>query len=484
MNRPSDVPHSLSVDSDQTPNHLRGQIAKSIERIEELLGYLPDQATRDLRARIATLRGVLLEQRPPAIVLVGRRGAGKSSLVNALFGSNVAPVGHVKARTMEGRWYEHQSSRGALSILDTRGLQEGASAAESDPTGAALGGILRELRRQSPDILLFLVRASDVDSAIDADLDGLVDIVSEVERERGKKPPVFCVVTACDLLEPLDVVLDEAREREDPEVAEKLALVALAERTIDRKLRSRAELAGAMKGTLGISSYLSFRPDGSIRADARFRVPRLAERIFALLPQEGRGHFARIARVRKLQDELAMSLTRATAALCAGVAAIPIPVADVIPLTALQVSLVAGIAWVGGRSLDSRGVAEFLAAIGVNAGAAFALREATRALVKFAFPGAGAVVSAAVAFTGTMAIGAAASAYFLHGATAEAAKRELERVQRAGAEGNETPASASTANDGTRAADPPDAAPPATKAPAVDSTDGTGFPSGGQGRYR
>jgi uncharacterized protein (DUF697 family) len=123
-----------------------------------------------------------------------------------------------------------------------------------------------------------------------------------------------------------------------------------------------------------------------------------------------------------------MSLTRATAALCAGVAAIPIPIADVIPLTALQVSLVAGIAWIGGRSLDSRGVAEFLAAVGVNTGAAFALREATRSLVKLVFPGGGAVVSATVAFTGTMAIGAAATAYFLHGATAEDAKRAMAKA--------------------------------------------------------
>lgn len=411
---------------------LRQQIAKSIERIEELLSYLPDQATRDLRARIATLRGVLLEQRPPAIALVGRRGAGKSSLVNALFGANVAPVGHVKARTMEGRWYEHRSARGALSILDTRGLQEGTSETESDPHAAAVGGILRELRRQPPDVILFLVRASDVDSAIDADLDGLADIVSEVEREQGKKPPIFCVVTACDLLEPKDVVLDESRELEDPDVAEKLSLLALAERTIDRKIRARAELAGAMQGTLGISSYLSFRADGSIRSDARFRVPRLAERVYTLLPTEGRGHFARIARVRKLQDELAMSLTQATAALCAGVAAIPIPVADVIPLTALQVSLVAGIAWIGGRSLDSRGVAEFLAAVGVNTGAAFALREAARGLVKFVFPGAGAMVSATIAFTGTIAIGAAATAYFLHGGTAEDARRAMRRAEAEG----------------------------------------------------
>src|SRR5579863_5784705 len=100
-------------------------LARAIARIEELLERLPLDVARDLRARIATLRTVMLEKRPPALVLVGRRGAGKSSLINALLGAKVAELGHVTAQTGKGRWYDVEKSGGVMSILDTRGLQEG-----------------------------------------------------------------------------------------------------------------------------------------------------------------------------------------------------------------------------------------------------------------------------------------------------------------------------------------------------------------------
>ena len=147
--------------------------------------------------------------------------------------------------------------------------------------------------------------------------------------------------------------------------------------------------------------------------------------LFKHLPDAGRGTLVRIARVRGLQEELANNLTRATAAICAGVAALPIPVADVIPITTLQVTLIAGIAWLSGRPLDRKAAAEFLGAMGANVGLGFAFREGARALIKFVFPGAGSMVSGAVAFAGTLAIGAAARNYFLRGASIEDAKKSF-----------------------------------------------------------
>src|SRR5271166_3909344 len=126
-------------------------LGRTIARIEELLERLPLEVAKDLRARIATLRTVLLEKRPPALVLVGRRGAGKSSLVNALFGARVAGLGHVTAQTGKGRWYDYERAGGALSILDTRGVQEGSRPAEDDPSASALESIAVELRQKAPD---------------------------------------------------------------------------------------------------------------------------------------------------------------------------------------------------------------------------------------------------------------------------------------------------------------------------------------------
>jgi predicted GTPase len=404
-------------------------LARAIARIEDLLERLPLEVAKDLRARIATLRTVLLEKRPPALVLVGRRGAGKSSVVNALFGAKVAELGHVTAQTGRGRWYEYERGGGAMSILDTRGLQEGSAPAEDDPAASALESIGLELRAKAPDVVVFVVKASDVDSAIDADLDALEHVYEEVRRAHRAEPPLVAVVTHCDLLEPKATRLPPravyAADAED--VAEKMRHVASAERAVVNKIDGRPRLRDRRAAVLGVSVYMSWRPDGGLRADERWRAEELAITLFRHLPDAGRAELARATQARAVQEELATTLTKATAAICAGIAAAPIPLADMVPLTTMQAGLVAGIAWIGGRSIDRRGTSEFLTGLGANVGAAFALREAFRALMKVIAPGGGPVVSATIAFTATMAIGAAARAYFIRGVSLDAAKRIFRR---------------------------------------------------------
>jgi uncharacterized protein (DUF697 family) len=416
----------------------RREIADSLRRLETLLGMLPSDAARDLRGRIATLRTLMVEQRPPALALVGRRGSGKSSLVNALVGGKVAELGHVRGQTGKGRWVAVETPRGPLALLDTRGVQEGSRPKEDDDAATPLASILAELRRRAPDAVLFVVRAIDVDSAIDADLDALGAVLRAAARSHGTTPPVVAVITHADLLEPKATRLaDPPPDGSDPDLDEKLAHVALAERTLEEKLRARPDIAPHAKHVMAVSTYLSFRPDGTIRGDERWRTSELSRALFDHLPTEGRAAFARLSQVRGLQDDIATDLTRATATLCAGIAAVPIPIADVLPLTTLQAGLVASIAWVSGRPLDTKAATEFLGALGLNVGAAFAFREAARALVKYVFPGAGAAVSAGVAFAGTMALGAAAKAYFVHGEPIEVARRIFRDRRSDAAKGDE-----------------------------------------------
>src|SRR5579884_574325 len=177
-------------------------LAKAIARLEELLDRLPIDVAKDLRGRVATLRTVMLEKRPPALVLVGRRGAGKSSLVNALFGAKLAELGHVTAQTGRARWYDYERQGGAMSVLDTRGIQEGSTPAEAQDAKSAFESIALELRAKAPDLVVFVAKASEVDAAVGADLDVLERVYDDVRRAHRSEPPLLAVVTHCDLLEP------------------------------------------------------------------------------------------------------------------------------------------------------------------------------------------------------------------------------------------------------------------------------------------
>jgi len=405
-------------------------MARAFARLEQLLDKLPLDVGSDLRARLVLLRTLMLEKRPPALVLVGRRGAGKSSVVNALFGAKVAELGHVTAQTGRGRWFEYERDGGRMAVLDTRGLQEGSTPAEEVDAKSAIESLAAQLRLRAPDLVVFVAKASEVDAATDGDLDGLERVYDELRRAHRVEPPLLAVVTHCDLLEPKAVRLHEASGEPPDDVAEKLAHVEAAEHALASKIDARASLQARHVATLGVSSYMSWRADGKVRADDRWRVQDLAVALFRHLPDAGRAELARATQARQVQDELATTLTKATAAVCAGVAAAPIPVADIIPLTLLQTGLVASIAWIGGRSLDRRGSTEFLAGLGANVGVAFVLRHAVRSLLKIMAPGGGTVLSAAIAFSGTMAVGAAARGYFVDGLSLRDARKIFRREKR------------------------------------------------------
>jgi len=404
-------------------------LAKALAKVEEMLQFLPDGAAKNLVSKIGTLRGLLLEQRPPAFVLVGRRGAGKSSLVNALFGQKVATVGHVRAQTGRGTWYEHVAESGTIHLLDTRGMQEGGAPVEHDDRRDAITSVAVELKKKVPDAVVFVVRAQDVDSAIDADLTGIEDVMTAIERAHKFRPPIVGVLTHCDLFEPKRTRLHVPKEESEEALHEKLSYVNEAEAVLERKLKSRGLLAPHVIGVRGVSSYLSFDKTGKVRDDERWNIDALCMLLYTHMPNAGRGMFVRLSQVRGLQDDLAQTLTQATAAVCAAVAALPIPVADVVPITSLQVSLVVSIAWIGGRRIEKKAALELLASLGVNVGAGFLLREGARALVKYVFPGGGAAISGAVAFAGTLAIGAAARAYYLRGESLEKAREAFDAAE-------------------------------------------------------
>jgi uncharacterized protein len=152
---------------------------------------VPDVPT----AKTQTLREILsqaespetLEHKPINILLVGRTGAGKSSLINTLFTSNRAEV-DVLPSTDVIRDYHWQVKTGeSLTLWDSPGYEQ-ANREE-----------FREqvLERASQSDLLLLVTPA-LDPALQMDVDFLRDVKSE-----SADLPAIAIVTQVDRLRPI-----------------------------------------------------------------------------------------------------------------------------------------------------------------------------------------------------------------------------------------------------------------------------------------
>ncbi|MFM6109041.1 MAG: GTPase family protein [Sphaerospermopsis kisseleviana] len=142
-----------------------------------------------------TLRDILtqaeppekVEQKPVNILIVGRNGAGKSSLINTLFQSELAAV-DVLPSTDEIKTYHWQTETGEiLNLCDTPGYEQ----VKRDD--------LRDLvidYATKADLLLLVTPA--LDPALQMDVDFLQDIKKEVADV-----PIITIVTQVDKLRPI-----------------------------------------------------------------------------------------------------------------------------------------------------------------------------------------------------------------------------------------------------------------------------------------
>jgi uncharacterized protein (DUF697 family) len=186
-----------------------------------------------------------------------------------------------------------------------------------------------------------------------------------------------------------------------------------------------------LEGALDAQPYVRDRLLTVVRVTEKqsAETRRLMSLLAAELPNQAKIEMIRISRDRRAQLHVAQMLIKSTTAICAAIGAQPIPLADMPVLTALQVLMVSGIMYVSGRERSLRAATEFIAALGANVGVGMLLREGTRAMLKF-LPGWGNVVCGMVAGAGTYAIGRAATAYFLEGASLKEAKQTYLKSRR------------------------------------------------------
>lgn len=185
-------------------------------KIELPTPKLPETKTQTLRDLITQAEPPeKVEQKPVNILIVGRNGAGKSSLINTLFQSELAEV-DVLPSTDEIKTYHWQTESGEiLNLCDTPGYEQ----VKRDD--------LRDLvidYATKADLLLLVTPA--LDPALQMDVDFLQDIKKEVADL-----PIITIITQVDKLRPI-------REWQPPynwETGNKPKEIAIREATEYRK---------------------------------------------------------------------------------------------------------------------------------------------------------------------------------------------------------------------------------------------------------
>jgi small GTP-binding protein len=284
----------------------------------------------------------------PRVAFAGFGNSGKSSLLNAIYGAEVARVSMRTDETQAAQVAE----RFGIDFTDTPGVGTGQFSFESVID-------LGVLQRQH--IVVHVLNAASA-------------ISSEDEKLRrallGAKTRSITVVNKIDLLD-----ADERRQFLES-VYDKLGL-----------RENEVSLVSAKRGT---------------------GIPELVQRIADLLPSALQDAFIAQQRADEaLKEKRIRALIYSKAGVCAAVALAPIPIADILVLTPIQMAMVATIGYFHGIEVTPDRATELMGVMGAGVG----LRGAARQLVKLV-PGYGVVVGAGIAFAGTVALGEASNVWF------------------------------------------------------------------------
>lgn len=314
------------------------------------------------------------------VVVIGKTGVGKSTLINSVFGENVAEVGLGRPVTQSIRKLEKEGT--PLAIYDTPGLElQGDHSAEN-------------LLEQVTNLINEGIQSEDVNQAIHCIW--------------------YCINTASSRVEPTEMnflrKLGENTKRCNVPVILVLTQAFSKKKTEEMVTALRKENLPVRQVVPVLAQDYEISEDyPKIKA---FGIDKLVELMSELLPDTVRDTFIalQIASI-DLKRKRARAAVTAAAGAAALTGASPIPFSDAAILVPTQVSMLAGITAIFGLPIEKAALTSIVSATIGTAGATVLGKTVVSNLIKM-IPGAGTIVGAAILGTTAAALtGALGEAY-------------------------------------------------------------------------
>lgn len=388
-------------------------IANIYAKIDEIIDSIPIKLPHSLQTKlkhilftnedIADLVDGIKNRRPPRFILVGRSGAGKSSLINALAGRYLAKTSDVVVGTTKAQKFEYTSQGKTLfEIIDTRGFSESAASPIDSRAEDQLHDAIHDFQ---PDAILFIKRCKERDG-LDKDVEFLKNIITVL----NDKVPVCLVLTQADEMEP-------SREKNPTKYPiSRLDNITKAEQQIrDLLIEKRVR----WNFIVSASSLIEWSqepdkvnpelwPELTIEFDGRFRIDELLRHLDDNITTRAAIFLMLASKMDEVSKRMCERLVKAFSLAAAALATTPIPLSELPILLALHSALVMIIAYLGGQEMSFESAKKVLMTLSGVGAVGFTTQILAQQGSKFfnaVFPGAGSFISAGMASLGTYTVG-------------------------------------------------------------------------------